>query len=156
MSQIKAVSLLHLMQEDDHPEDEIKAAVGNLDQIEMAGESILIGLYVQQGKTKGGLITQSLSIESIYQGKVGLVLKTSNQDFTDQEKKAWGGEGRLPKVGEWVFFKADDGIALSVLGTGAKRSPRLTDLGIEMDGWPCRVFEPRYILGRIKSPRSVV
>lgn len=156
MSQLSTASIMHLMIEDSDPAKEILDAVGDLSDIELTEDLVLVGIYIQQGKTKGGLITTQLSIESVYQGKVGLVLKLPPQGLTEREHKAWGGADKLPKVGDWVYFKADDGMSMSVHGTGGKRSERLQDLGINIDGWPCRMFEAKYILGRVKEPRSIV
>lgn len=153
-SHVQTASVLHLMQEVDHPEKEIFEAVGDISGMEFPDTSMLVGIYIQQGRTKGGIITNRLSLESIYQGKVGVVLKMPLAPMPKSEIVAW--DGKPPKVGDWVFFNPDNGQALNICGVGAKMSERLKAQDLELIGWPCRLVEAKYILGRVKDPRSVV
>lgn len=157
VSQLTTASLLHLMQEGDDPAKEIVESVGDLSEIELVDTGILVGIYIQQSKTKGGLITNIMSKASVFQGKVGLVLKLPNAPLPKSEADAWGGPDKLPKVGDWIVFNPDNGQQLSVHGIGAKPSERLKDIDLELfAGWPCRVVEAKYIIGRVKNPRSIV
>lgn len=154
MSQLATSSMLHVMREDGKPIEEIMEAVGDISAMDVVNDAVLIGIYIQQGMTKGGLVIARLSIESAYQGKVGLVLKTPRGGYSTHTQDTWA--GKPPKVGEWVYFRPSNGDPVSVCGEGAVQSKRLDDLGINLVGWPCLIMGSEFIMGRIKEPRSIV
>lgn len=154
-SQLTTASMLHLMEVNEHPEEEIKASVGDLKDFEWSDDSILCGIYIQPGKTKGGIITSAMSKQSVYQGKVGLVLKLPAKPFADDRIAAWG--GKPPKVGDWLVFNPNDGQMMSIMGAGAKPSQRMKDIDFELyAGWPCTLIQEKFVYGRIKDPTAVV
>jgi hypothetical protein len=155
VSQITTASMLHLMREDENPKEEILSAIGDISDIELFGTNILLGIYIQSSTTKAGLITSSMSRESIYQGKVGLVLKLPVAPFPEKILARFG--GKPPQVGDWVTFNVGNADQLSVMGTGSKNVSRLADVGLEIySGWPCRRIPAEYIEERVKNPRSIV
>lgn len=155
VSQVTTASMLHLMQEGKEPEKEILAAIGDISEIDCFGTNVLVGIYIQSSKTKGGLITDTMSRESIYQGKVGLVLKLPETKDFDRLRPRFGKRGL--RVGDWVTYNVGNGDQLSVMGVGSKRTERLAEVGLEIySGWPCRRVPAEWIEERITNPRSVV
>ena len=58
------------------PRKDLLDRVGNLDELKIFNNQVLIATYIRPEKTKGGIImTQNTRDEDRYQSKVGLVLK---------------------------------------------------------------------------------
>jgi co-chaperonin GroES (HSP10) len=121
-------------------EDPAKAIceiVGNLDDFEIIGDRVLIGIYMRPEKTKGGIIRPDANKEEdVYQGKVGLVLKWGPDAFKNPETGDM--YEQVANVGEWVVFKVGDGWQL------------------EVNKMPCRMIKDANIIAKIKDPMSVV
>lgn len=82
--------------------------------IPIYGPSVLVAIYRRPEKTAGGIIRPSSSLdEDIYQGKVGLVLKTGPYPPDAEDNKFF--DGKAPQVGDWVVFRASDGISFGLL-----------------------------------------
>lgn len=80
---------------------------GLLQDIEILGGRVLLGIYERPEKTKGGIIlTDRTKGEDIYQGKVGLILKTGPLAFVDDDDHHWGGV--VPAVGDWIAIRVGD------------------------------------------------
>lgn len=112
------------MQHDKNPADEITSKVKEaLDDIQLNGANVLIGIYERPEKTQGGIIlTQQYREEDIWQGKVGLILKIGNLPFDEDDNKFFG--GKLPKEGDWIAFRPSDGWPLVI---GADQQCRMLD-----------------------------
>lgn len=83
-------------------------------KVKVNGPSLLVAIYRRPEKTKGGIIRPESSLdEDIYQGKVGLVIKISH--YPADEKELMHFDGQLPQVGDWVFFRASDGLSFGLL-----------------------------------------
>jgi len=82
--------------------------------ISIYGDSLLVAIYQRPKKTKGGiLLTDEYLEEDLYQGKVGLVLKVGPYPADELDMKWFN--GRPPQVGDWVTFRASDGISFGLL-----------------------------------------
>lgn len=78
------------------------------------GFGLVVAIYRRPEKTKGGVILSSQNLdEDIYQGKVGLVIKTGPWPASEDDLHYF--DGRLPQVGDWVVFNASDGKAFGLL-----------------------------------------
>ena len=131
---------------------EVFQAVGSLDDIDVFGTNVLIGVYQRSNVSRGGLILSSSATDDKWQGKCGLVLKIGPTAFNPDSKKLLADfGGRFPVVGEWVFHEVRDSVQLSYKGAGAVR-PK----GRDEDGWPVRLVYAADLLGRIKDPNSVI
>lgn len=82
--------------------------------IPIHGASVLVVIYRRPERTKGGVILSAANLdEDLYQGKVGLVLKTGPYPADEEDMKFF--DGRLPEVGDWVVFRASDGTSFGLL-----------------------------------------
>ena len=129
---------------------EIMAAAGNLDDVEVFGSQVLIGVYVRPVKTRGGIITPGgSSKEDIWQNKSGLVLKIGPTAFRGDKLEQFN--GRAPAVGEWIYHDVKQCFQAHVKGAGSKKAATR-----EWEGWPVRLVYAADIFGRIKEPQVVV
>lgn len=97
------------------PREELKKAIGNINDVKIFNNWILCAVYKRPERTASGLyLTDETRKEDEYQGKVGLVLKKGPLAFVDDDKTAF--EGQDANVGDWVVFRSSDGWALNVNG----------------------------------------
>lgn len=122
-----------LMKHDTDPADTIRAAIGNLDAIDLFQNQVLIGIYIRPAKTAGGIIlADQTRDEDLYQGKVGLVLKKGPIAFADDDRVSF--HGKTAEVGDWIVFRPSDGWALSVNKVA------------------CRVLQDVHVRAKVASP----
>ena len=96
----------------------------------------MVATYIEPETTSGGIIKPQARLnESLYQGKVGLVLKPGATAFKYYGSFEW--EGPVPKVGEWVFYRASD--------TKQCVINRIS----------CRFIADELIMGRVKNPETI-
>jgi len=118
------------------PRDEIIKKIGNLDNIEIFNNQLLVGIYIRPEKTKGGIIiTDQSRDEDKFQGKVGLVLKKGPDAFVDESGKWF--KGMDVEVGDWIVLRPSDGWALNIHGV------------------ECRLIEDTLVRIRIPEPDNV-
>ncbi len=125
-----------LMSHIEDPANEIRKRIGDISQIEVLHNQILVGVYIRPEKTKGGiLLTSQTRDEDRYQGKAGLVLKKGPLAFVDDDNNKFHGQN--VDVGDWVFYRVSDGFPLVLNGT------------------LCRLLEEVHVKGKIPSPDVV-
>jgi len=118
------------------PKKEILDEIGDIKEVEIFNNQILVGVYIRPQKTASGIILTDKTIdEDKYQGKVGLVLKMGPDAFVDETGK-WFKNMKI-KVGDWVVFRPSDGWAIDI---NSKR---------------CRILDDVAVRGRVKSPDIV-
>jgi co-chaperonin GroES (HSP10) len=118
------------------PANEIRKRIGDISQIEVLHNQILVGVYIRPEKTKGGiLLTSQTRDEDRYQGKAGLVLKKGPLAFVDDDNNKFHGQN--VDIGDWVFYRVSDGFPLVLNGT------------------LCRLLEEVHVKGKIPSPDVV-
>lgn len=89
------------------PKKVIWDLVGDLSEIQVGGDQVLVGVYVRPEKTRGGIIRPDMNKEEdIWQGKVGLVLKWGQEAFQDTNDYHFN--GWKAEVNEWCIFKVGD------------------------------------------------
>lgn len=120
--------------------DELKAHVqeslGDLEFFEVLSSQILVAMYVEPERTKGGIIRIDRAIdESRYQGKAALLLKKGPTAFKYDGAYNW--EGRIPEVGEWIFHRTSDA------------------WDIDLKGIPCRLIDSDLVKGVIDDPALI-
>lgn len=121
------------MYHEEDPAEVIRREVGDLKDLTVMGNQVLIGIYQRPNKTKGGIIiTDKTKDEDKYQGKVGLILAMGPRAFKD-EKGEWFG-GIEATVGDWVFLRVSDGWS------------------VEVNGKLCRMVDDTLIKGIITHP----
>ena len=125
-----------LMSHIEDPANEIRKRIGDISQIEVLHNQILVGVYIRPEKTKGGiLLTSQTRDEDRYQGKAGLVLKKGPLAFVDDDNNKFHGQN--VDVGDWVFYRVSDGFPLVLNGT------------------LCRLLEEVHVKGKVPSPDVV-
>lgn len=102
-----------LMLHETDPADDIRKAIGDLSGVNIMNNQILIGIYIPPEKTASNiLLTKQTRDESLYQGKVGLVLKKGPQAFVDRSNASF--DGQDVEVGEWVVYRVSEGWQLKI------------------------------------------
>jgi len=102
---------------------ELLKQIGDISDIEVLNDRILIAIYRHEGLTKGGIIASTKTEEeSDYQGKVGLVLKIGplvNAPGKDQAR------GATITVGDWVVVSPSSGLSMHAGQHGSSRMLRM-------------------------------
>ena len=96
---------------------------------------ILIRLYIQAEKTKGGIILTDKEIEKdVYSNISGYVAKVGQACFSGEKYKHWG---EWYGVGDWVVF------------------PRHAGIRFEYNGLPVFSIVDDAVIAKINDPRKV-
>lgn len=113
MSLVTASKIQAISQAKD-PKRAILDAVGDLSKEEILWDLVLIGTYIRNERTAGGIIRPVENVqEDAYQSKTGLVLR-------------FGGdvpEEPIYDVGDWVVYSIKDGWPVTVNGTPCRLVP---------------------------------
>ena len=155
---VASTRVLHDWHHDDidKAKKEIFAALGDTDGFEVFGASVLVANYIRPVVTRGGIIAPgSAQHEDVFQGTVGMIVKIGPKAWDEQVIDRFN--GRLPEVGDWVWFRPQDSIMASLKGPRSVMEKgtdgkRLRDF----EGWPCSLILARDIHGRTKLPHIVV
>ena len=115
-----------------NPREAIIKAVGSLDGQVVFSDLVLVGTYIRNEKTAGGIYRPiDVTKEDEYQSKVGLVLKTGPLAYGDWEDDA--DKGQNAQLHTWVVFAIKDTWPVQINGTPCRFVPydklrmRLTD-----------------------------
>ena len=122
----------------------IMAALGDsLDTINLTGNDLIMAVFIEKGVNKGGIIMPDERLkESLYQSKVGLVVKAGPDAFRFRNAFPWvspkpeefNEEGKLkksyamrakkftPKVGDWVVHFPTDSKLFGLRGVPCRYS----------------------------------
>lgn len=137
MSIVLPRQAIDLVSQATDPKAEMTKKVGNLDQIDVMYNMVLVATYIRPSKTKGGIIRPDQNVEEdVWQGKVGLVLKCGPDAFQDDNDMTFNGQ--KAEVGEWVVFKVGDAWQLIV------------------GDWPCRLVRDSSIRMKLANPTAVL
>jgi co-chaperonin GroES (HSP10) len=119
------------------PKKTIFDMVGDLNQIEVIGDAVLVGIYIRPEKTAGGIIRPTINKqEDVWQGKVGLVLKWGPDAFRNPE--TGGMYEQAAGIGEWCVFKIGDGWSMHI------------------NDYPCRLVKDVSIRMKVKDPTVIL
>ena len=119
------------------PAAQLVKEVGDLSEIDVFANQILLGVYKRPDRTASGLyLADKTRDEDEHQGKVGLVLKLGPQAFVDDDNRTFN-EAEKVKVGEWVVMWVTDGRKITI-------NKQL-----------CRVVEDHQVRMRVASPDMV-
>ena len=125
-----------MMSHDEDPKNKLLEDLGDLSEIELFHNQVLLAVYIRPQKTKSGIyLTDKTTDEDRYQSKVGLVLKKGPTAFVDPEGKWF--DGITDDVNEWVVFRPSDGWNITV------------------NGVLCRIIEDISVRGRSQTPDMV-
>lgn len=104
------------------PKQAIIKAVGDLSKVDVFSDLVLLGTFIRNERTAGGIIRPLDNIkEDEYQGKTGLVLKAGPLAYTDFEDDA--NRGQNARLHTWVVFAVKDGWPVQVNGTACRFVP---------------------------------
>ena len=125
-----------VMEHSTDPKQDLKKEVGNVDNVEVFNNQVLVAVYTRPEKTKSGIyLTSGTRDEDKIQGKVGLVLKKGPQAFVDPSNNWF--EGIDISLDDWVFFRPSDGWSVTI------------------NNVVCRMLDDTNIRGRIQAPDQV-
>ena len=118
------------------PKEEIFSSVGDLSEIELFNNNILVGIYIRPTKTKSGIILTDDTVEQDkFQGKMGVVLKMGPTACVPDDS-GWFKNFKF-EVGDWVIFRPSDGWSVAY------------------NSHPCRIMDDVVVRGRVKYPDSI-
>lgn len=136
-----------LMVHEEDPAERIWRIAGNLDEVDVFNNQVLVGVYQREAetKTKSGLIlAHQTTDEDRFQSKVGLILKMGNGAFYDPTERWFVEQDMFP--GNWVVFRPSSGWNLTLISQdkNGKKQELL-----------CRMVDDTAILGRVSDPDRV-
>jgi co-chaperonin GroES (HSP10) len=118
------------------PRDVLLEQIGDISEVELFNNQVLIALYIRPNKTKSGIhLTDRTTEEDIYQSKVGLVLKLGPNAFKDDEG-LWFEDVNVD-INDWVISRPSDGWTITI------------------NKVPCRIVSDVNIRGRIQNVDQV-
>lgn len=101
------------------PKKAIIAAVGDLSKAKISADLVLLGTFIRNERTAGGIIrpTEVLQ-EDEHQGKVGLVLKAGPLAYADWEDDE--ARGKSAELHTWVVYAIKDSWPVQINGTACR------------------------------------
>ena len=125
-----------VMTHDTDPKEVLKADLGDIKDFEIFNNQVLCAVYVRPQKTKSGIYLTSQTVdEDRIQGKVGLIVKTGPDAFTDDSGQ-WFTDMNI-ELSDWVVFRPSDGWSVTV------------------NGVLCRILDDTNVRGRVQHPDQV-
>lgn len=110
--------------------------IGDISEIELFNNQVLVAVYIRPEKTASGLyLSDKTRDEDQHQSKVGLVLKMGDRAFDDVYREKY--TDVTIRKDDWIFFRASDGWATTV------------------NKVLCRIVEDVDVKGRIPHPDQV-
>jgi len=123
------------MSHEEDPTQKLLDQLGDISEIELFHNQVLLAVYLRPEKTKSGLILTADHLdEDKYQSKVGLLVKRGPLAF--EQDGNWF-TGMTFQDHEWLIFRPSDGWSITV------------------NGVLCRIFDDISIKGRAPHPDSV-
>lgn len=124
-----------MMAHEEDPREKLREALGDISQIELFHNQVLLAVYLRPQRTKSGLyLTDSHVEEDRFQSKVGLLIAKGPQAF--EQDGNWF-TGLDFKEDDWLVFRPSDGWSITV------------------NGVLCRIFDDINIKGRVPHPDAV-
>ena len=121
MPVLSAPKIEQISQSDD-PKQAIVKAVGDLKDVEIFSDLVLVGTFIRNEKTAGGIIRpREVVQEDEYQGKVVLVLKSGPLAYADWEPDEYRGQNA--RRHSWVVVAVKDGWPVQINGVACRFVP---------------------------------
>jgi len=118
------------------PKEELLASLGDISDIEIFNNQVLLAIYIRPEKTKSGIIlTDKYRDEDKFQSKAALVIKKGPIAFDDPSGNWF--KGMEIDLHDWVIYRPSDGWSINVNGVN------------------CRVIDDNNIRGRVSNPDCV-
>lgn len=123
------------MSHEEDPKKKLLEELGDISNVELFHNQVLLAVYLRPEKTKSGLILTANHLdEDRYQSKVGLLVKQGPLAF--EQDGNWF-TGVTFQDHDWLIFRPSDGWSITV------------------NGVLCRIFDDISIKGRAPHPDSV-
>lgn len=137
MNEAVGIAQFSIVKDDRSTKDGIVKSFGTtLDEIEVMGNQVLVGIYIPPALTKGGIIRPHENRdESKHQGKAFLVLKKGPLAFVDGGNTSF--RGQTVSEGDWVVGRISDGWPL------------------KLNGVECRIYDDVHIKLKVQDPDKV-
>lgn len=124
------------MEHDVDPAQKLIKELGDISDIEIFNNQILVAVYLRPEKTKTGIyMPDKHREEDKYQSKVGLVIKKGPSAFIDTGDN-WFKEIEI-NLNDWIMYRATDGWSITV------------------NNVLCRMLDDTAVRGRIPHPDAV-
>jgi len=124
-----------MMYHDGDPRKKLLDELGDISEVELFHNQVLLAVYLRPQKTKSGLyLTDKHVDEDRFQSKVGLLVKTGPQAF--EQDGNWFSGLNFSQL-DWLVFRPSDGWSITV------------------NGVLCRIFDDINIRGRVPHPDAV-
>ena len=118
------------------PKDVLLAELGDISDLEIFNNQVVVAVYVRPQKTKSGIYLTSQTVdEDKIQGKVGLVVKKGPTAFVDSSDQ-WFKDMDID-VNDWLVFRPSDGWSITI------------------NNVLCRILDDTNVRGRIPHPDMV-
>ena len=128
-------AIMEMLHEED-PREKLLKEIGNISDIEIFNNQVLLAVYIRPDKLKSGLyMPDKTRDEDRYQGKVGLLVKRGPAAFMDDGE--WFSGLEFTENKDWLVFRPSEGWQLTV------------------NGVLCRMFEDVDLKGRVPHPDRV-
>lgn len=122
MSMVLSAPKIEQIAQSNDPKQAILKAVGDLSNVRVCGDLVLLGTHIRPEKTSGGIIRPRENVqEDEHQGKVGLVLKAGPLAYADWEDAEGAGQNAVP--GTWVMYAIKDALPFQFNGTACRLIP---------------------------------
>lgn len=104
-----------IMAHDSDPKQKLLEEIGDLSQVELFNNQILVAVYVRPTKTKSGLyLTDKYADEDKFQGKVGLLVGMGPAAFQDDSGQ-WFNNASF-NLHDWLVYRPSDGWSITING----------------------------------------
>ena len=103
------------MEHTQEPKEELLSRLGDLNNIKVFNNQVLVAVYIRPTKTKSGIYLSDKTVdEDRYQGKVGLLVKMGSTAFQDDNGQWFNNENI--NLHDWLVFRPSDGWSLTING----------------------------------------
>lgn len=117
-----------IMEHETDPKQKLLSDLGDLSNIEIFNNQILVAVYIRPHKTKSGIYLSDKTVdEDRYQGKVGLLVGMGPAAFQDDSGQ-WFNNASF-SLHDWLVFRPSDGWSINVNGVLCRM---LSDTQIKM------------------------
>lgn len=121
------------MQHDIDPREKLLADIGDLSNIEIFNNKLLVAVYLRPEKMQSGLhLPDSNRAEDKFQSKIGLLVKKGNLAFEDDVGK-WFQDIEI-NMHDWLIVRPSDAWSITV------------------NGVLCRIVDDSLVQGRVAHP----
>jgi len=128
--------VIELISNSKNPKMDILKHIGDLSNVNVKFNMVLMATYIRPAKTAGGIIRPDMNVgEDEWQGKVGLVLKLGSMAYVDDADTQF--EGEKVSEGDWAVYKIGD------------------TWSININGYPCRMIKDSSIKMTVTDPNIV-